>query len=161
MDTDAFVPVGRVVRLHGLKGDIVVRPAGDDPKDDWWRSSANAGYRQLKTAPFTVVEMKENPEAWDDLGTFGLRPSAPETGYGYIETTGTGPVLPVRAFREKPDPATALTYLESGRHYWNAGMFVWTLRDFRAQMGEHCPELLRSQLLQQQTRQNHQRLQPT
>ena len=77
-----------------------------------------------------------------DLVTFGLRPSAPETGYGYIETTGAGAVLPVRAFREKPDPATALSYLESGRHYWNAGMFVWTLRDFRAQMSLHCPELL-------------------
>jgi len=84
----------------------------------------------------------QHAHAQHDLVTFGLRPSAPETGYGYIETTGTGPVLPVRAFREKPDPATALTYLESGRHYWNAGMFVWTLRDFRAQMSLHCPELL-------------------
>ena len=76
------------------------------------------------------------------LVTFGIRPTSPETGYGYIETVGAGTVLPVAAFREKPDPATALEYLGSGRHYWNAGLFVWTLRDFRAQLLEHCPELL-------------------
>jgi len=80
--------------------------------------------------------------ATGDLVTFGLRPTSPETGYGYIETEGGGAVLKVRAFREKPDPGTALEYLDSGRHYWNAGMFVWTLRDLRAQLRSHCPELL-------------------
>jgi mannose-1-phosphate guanylyltransferase len=77
-----------------------------------------------------------------DLVTFGLRPSYPETGYGYIETNGTGSVLEVKGFREKPDREKAVQYLESGQHYWNAGMFVWTLRDFRAQLLVHCPELL-------------------
>jgi mannose-1-phosphate guanylyltransferase len=77
-----------------------------------------------------------------DLVTFGIRPTSPETGYGYIETAGAGAVLQVRAFREKPDPATALAYLGSGRHYWNAGMFVWTLSEFRTQLLEHGPELL-------------------
>jgi mannose-1-phosphate guanylyltransferase len=76
------------------------------------------------------------------LVTFGIRPAYPETGYGYIETEGAGEVLGIQAFREKPDRAQAVAYLESGRHYWNAGMFVWTLRDFRAQMLDCCPELL-------------------
>ncbi len=77
-----------------------------------------------------------------DLVTFGIRPAYPETGYGYIETEGQGSVLAVKAFREKPPLATALEYLQTGRHYWNAGMFVWTLADMRRELQVHCPEVL-------------------
>ena len=77
-----------------------------------------------------------------DLVIFGIRPTYPETGYGYIETEGQGPVLGVRSFREKPSYEKAVEYLESGDHYWNAGMFVWTLQDFRAELDRHCPEIL-------------------
>jgi mannose-1-phosphate guanylyltransferase len=77
-----------------------------------------------------------------DLVTFGIRPTYPETGYGYIETEGEGPVLGATAFREKPDYEKAVEYLESGRHFWNAGMFVWTLQDLRAELTRHCPEIL-------------------
>jgi mannose-1-phosphate guanylyltransferase len=77
-----------------------------------------------------------------DLVTFGIRPSSPETGYGYIETSGEGRVVSVLAFREKPPYDKALEYLASGRHYWNAGMFVWSLADLRAEMLQHCPEVL-------------------
>jgi mannose-1-phosphate guanylyltransferase/mannose-6-phosphate isomerase len=59
------------------------------------------------------------------LVTFGIEPSRAETGFGYIETDQTGPVVPIKSFREKPDRETAETYLQSGRHYWNSGMFVW------------------------------------
>ena len=77
-----------------------------------------------------------------DLVTFGIRPTYPETGYGYIETEGDGAVLGVKAFREKPSYEKAVEYLESGNHYWNAGMFVWTLKDLRAELLSHCPEML-------------------
>ncbi len=77
-----------------------------------------------------------------DLVTFGIRPTYPETGYGYIETEGKGAVLGVTAFREKPSYEKAVEYLESGNHYWNAGMFVWTLQDFRSELLSHCPEIL-------------------
>jgi mannose-1-phosphate guanylyltransferase len=77
-----------------------------------------------------------------DLVTFGIRPTYPETGYGYIETEGEGAVLGVTAFREKPSYEKAVEYLESGSHYWNAGMFVWTLQDFRSELRSHCPEML-------------------
>ena len=76
------------------------------------------------------------------LVTFGIRPAHPETGYGYIETKGQGAVLGVKAFREKPPLATALEYLQTGRHFWNAGMFVWTLADLRWELLEHCPDVL-------------------
>jgi mannose-1-phosphate guanylyltransferase len=77
-----------------------------------------------------------------DLVTFGIRPTYPETGYGYIETAGQGKVVRAVAFKEKPSQEKALEYLASGRHYWNAGMFVWTLKDLRAEMLRHCPEVL-------------------
>jgi mannose-1-phosphate guanylyltransferase len=81
--------------------------------------------------------------AWErELVTFGIRPTYPETGYGYIEAEGHGPVLKVKAFREKPPVEVAVQYLESGRHYWNAGMFVWTLADFREGLQLHAPEVL-------------------
>lgn len=51
--------------------DEAIRPAGDDPKDNWWRTGHNAHYRQLQTAPFTVVEMRANPDSSDPLDTFG------------------------------------------------------------------------------------------
>lgn len=76
------------------------------------------------------------------LVTFGIKPSYPETGYGYIETEGEGRILSVKAFREKPDVATAIGYLQTGRHYWNAGMFVWTLADMRQELNRHCPDML-------------------
>jgi mannose-1-phosphate guanylyltransferase len=77
-----------------------------------------------------------------DLVTFGIRPAYPETGFGYIEATGQGVIQKVVAFREKPPLDVAVQYLQSGRHYWNAGMFVWTLRDFREALISHCPDVL-------------------
>lgn len=78
-----------------------------------------------------------------ELVTFGIRPTYPETGYGYIETEGEGAVLSVKAFREKPPVQTAIEYLQTGRHFWNAGMFVWTLADMRRELLAHCPEALK------------------
>lgn len=81
--------------------------------------------------------------AWTgDLVVFGIRPTYPETGFGYIESEGQGAVQKVAAFREKPPREVALQYLQSGRHFWNAGMFVWTLADFRAQLQTHAPKVL-------------------
>ena len=62
------------------------------------------------------------------VATFGIRPTHPHTGYGYIEVaagdTGTGPRDGL-AFVEKPDAATAARYVDGGRHFWNSGIFVW------------------------------------
>jgi len=63
--------------------------------------------------------------------TFGIKPSAPETGYGYIKvlpdqklgTTG----IKTDCFKEKPDYKTAVEYLESGEYYWNSGIFMFSL----------------------------------
>lgn len=82
------------------------------------------------------------------LVTFGVRPSAPETGYGYIKAgkplEGASGILEVERFVEKPDRATAETYLKSGAYYWNSGMFLFTAKAFLAEMERLEPSMLRS-----------------
>lgn len=60
------------------------------------------------------------------LVTFGIVPTAAETGYGYIRAAGQGDTArPVEQFVEKPDRATAETYVASGDYFWNSGMFLF------------------------------------
>lgn len=82
------------------------------------------------------------------ITTIGIRPTRPETGFGYIEideaaaTTGAAPA-PRRGVRfvEKPDAATAERFVAGGRHLWNAGMFVFRARDLRAAVRAHAPAI--------------------
>jgi mannose-1-phosphate guanylyltransferase/mannose-6-phosphate isomerase len=77
------------------------------------------------------------------LVTFGVVPDRAETGYGYIRRAqGDGPVYPVRQFVEKPDAATAQTYVESGEYYWNSGMFMFRARAYLAELKLHAPAML-------------------
>ena len=73
-----------------------------------------------------------------NLVTFGIRPDAPETGYGYIEADGST----VLRFVEKPDATTAADYLASGNFYWNSGMFCFKAATMLAEMQAHCPDIL-------------------
>jgi mannose-1-phosphate guanylyltransferase len=87
---------------------------------------------------------RENPEA---LITFGIPPAFPSTGYGYIQrgeqvAARQGvPVFRVKAFREKPEAATAEKFLASGDFFWNSGIFAWTARAIRAELQRQKPEL--------------------
>lgn len=74
----------------------------------------------------------------DYLVTFGIQPDAPETGYGYIEADGNL----VKRFVEKPDAKTAADYVESGRFYWNSGMFCFKASTMLGEMQKHCPVIL-------------------
>jgi len=76
------------------------------------------------------------------LVTFGIRPTRPETGYGYIRavTEGTA-VVPVARFTEKPDQATAERFLAEGDYWWNSGMFVWKASSILAAIARHLPEV--------------------
>lgn len=78
------------------------------------------------------------------LVTFGVVPTAPETGYGYIragEDTGDG-VRRIDAFVEKPDAQTAQGYLDAGGYFWNSGMFLFPARQYLDALGEHAPDIL-------------------
>jgi mannose-1-phosphate guanylyltransferase/mannose-6-phosphate isomerase len=70
--------------------------------------------------------------------TFGIRPDKPETGFGYIEYDRHQ----VKRFVEKPDAATAKTYVESGKFLWNSGMFCFKVGTMLSEMALLCPEVL-------------------
>lgn len=76
------------------------------------------------------------------LVTFGIRPTRPETGYGYIRAVTDGStVVPVERFTEKPDLATAEQFLAEGDYWWNSGMFVWKASSILAAVADHLPEV--------------------
>lgn len=71
---------------------------------------------------------------------FGIQPTAPETGYGYIEANGNDVVK----FVEKPSAEVAMEYLASGRFLWNSGMFCFAAGTMLKEMELHCPDILAS-----------------
>lgn len=76
---------------------------------------------------------------------FGIKPHAPETGFGYVEqgeTIADG-VSAVACFREKPDLAAAKAYVDGGRHFWNAGIFLFSPQAMREELSAHAPEILK------------------
>ena len=77
------------------------------------------------------------------LVTFGIVPSRPETGYGYIHAEpGGDPVRRVQSFVEKPDATTAAGFVESGEYYWNSGMFLFTPQAWLRALSAHAPQIL-------------------
>lgn len=76
--------------------------------------------------------------AQGSLVTFGIAPSAPETGYGYIQAEGET----VRSFREKPDLPTAQTYLQQGNYLWNSGMFCFRADAILQALQQYAPDML-------------------
>lgn len=79
------------------------------------------------------------------LVTFGVVPTRPATGFGYIRAAEPGAdVSAIEAFVEKPDAQTAREYLESGRYLWNSGMFVFRASVFLEELKTHRPAMVTS-----------------
>jgi len=78
------------------------------------------------------------------LVTFGVVPSEPETGYGYIkrDSSQQGAAFNVAAFVEKPDADTAKHYFQSGDYFWNSGMFAFKAASFLSELEKFNPEML-------------------
>jgi mannose-1-phosphate guanylyltransferase/mannose-6-phosphate isomerase len=79
------------------------------------------------------------------LVTFGIRPTRPETGYGYIrlgEAFPDGVTYRADSFVEKPDAATANAYIEDGNYLWNSGMFLFSTDTLLAEYRIHAPDIL-------------------
>jgi mannose-1-phosphate guanylyltransferase len=100
-------------------------------------------FRATVEAAVSVID--QDPAS---LVTFGIKPTHPETGYGYIErgqllekTSGGISVYEVVQFREKPDRATALAFLSAGKFAWNAGIFVWRAQTILDELKSHRPNL--------------------
>lgn len=100
----------------------------------------------LKTDEYRKVlqEALDFVDTHDAIVTVGIKPSRPETGYGYIQSTQnrvSGNVERVAAFKEKPDLETAKYYLEDGSYYWNAGIFVWKGSTIEQSLRNYAPQI--------------------
>lgn len=96
----------------------------------------------------TLKDAIEAASRSDAIVTMGIVPTAPETGYGYIQvanaagdTIGETVFCPVARFVEKPDLKTAESYLASGGYYWNSGMFVWKVATMAEAFVRHAPDI--------------------
>jgi len=90
------------------------------------------------------VLLAESAAMLGQLVTFGITPSHPETGYGYIragEVVGDG-IFEVASFVEKPSLETATDYVESGEYYWNSGMFLFRARRYLDELEAVRPKML-------------------
>ena len=114
-------------RIEGIDPILVVLPADHLIRD----------ISSFQTALATAIDAASKGK----LVTFGIEPSCAETGFGYIETEHSGPVVPIKSFREKPDRETAEAYLASGRYYWNSGMFVWKASAILDEIKASLPQL--------------------
>ena len=101
-------------------------------------------FREIITTCFDFIEKN------DALVTLGMKPTRPETGYGYIQFSGEGlevqdegveVMQKVKAFTEKPSLEVAKKFIESGDFLWNSGIFIWSLSSIEAALQEHMPEL--------------------
>jgi mannose-1-phosphate guanylyltransferase len=99
-----------------------------------------------------TVKEAEKIAAKGKLVTFGISPTAAETGYGYIRVDGLAAELkkgedasyPVAEFVEKPDLETAQRYLQSGEYLWNSGMFMFKARRYLEELEKFQPEILQA-----------------
>lgn len=142
-DTGAIIlePVGRntapavaVAALQALQQDesalLLVLPADHVIQDE---------------SAFVAAVEKGMPHAEQGrLVTFGIVPTSPETGFGYIahEAGDIGGGYPIRQFVEKPDAKTARSYLADGSYLWNSGMFLLGARAYLDELSEFSPEIL-------------------
>jgi mannose-1-phosphate guanylyltransferase len=96
-------------------------------------------FQQRVTVGFEVAEQQPNT-----LVTFGIKPTQPATGYGYVHLgealDGFDYARRTVAFKEKPDHHTARRYVESGEYLWNSGMFVWRAATLMAAIEKFAPE---------------------
>ena len=97
-------------------------------------------------AAFRAALIRAEPMARSSIVTFGIDPTGPETGYGYIQRgVPVGPGLySVRRFAEKPDLATARTFLATGEYSWNAGIFLFAPEVMIEEMQRHAPDIARA-----------------
>jgi mannose-1-phosphate guanylyltransferase len=79
--------------------------------------------------------------AGENIVVLGIKPTRPETGYGYIEAGALyqGDALRVRRFTEKPDAQKAAEFITAGNYFWNSGMFLWSARTLANALREHLP----------------------
>ncbi len=118
-----------------------------DPEAVLWIMAADASITNL-TSLNTALQAAAAAARAGYFVTFGMHPTAPETGYGYIEQgnemAGLPGVFQVARFLEKPDAKTAADLLATGGHLWNSGMFMFRASLLLAEMEALAPDVLAS-----------------
>jgi mannose-1-phosphate guanylyltransferase len=157
-----FLVAEQLRQMHKLAGNIILEPvgrntapaitlaalhaisAGEDPV----MLILAADHLISDTAAFHAVITDAIPFAEDGkLVTFGIVPTQPETGYGYIQRgeeqhAGNSTAWKIKRFVEKPDKATAVSYLESKEYLWNSGMFMFRASAYLNEVAKFCPSIL-------------------
>jgi len=92
-----------------------------------------------------AVGVAAQAAAAGSLVTFGVVPTAPETGYGYIRRgAAAGPAYRIAQFVEKPDAQRAAQFLASGEYYWNSGMFLFQVGRYLSELARLAPDIAAS-----------------
>ena len=135
-----FEPFGRNTAPAAAVAALELTSGGDDPlmlllPADHVIEDLSAFHDAVREAAALAADGR--------LVTFGIVPTHPETGYGYIRLGETiaGSGSTVAEFIEKPDAATALSYITTGNYLWNSGMFMFRCSDYLAALGEFAPEM--------------------
>tara|TARA_R110000822_G_scaffold40711_16_gene110552 strand:- start:135 stop:1535 length:1401 start_codon:yes stop_codon:yes gene_type:complete len=89
-----------------------------------------------------AIEQAKKHAEQDKLVTFGIQPQSAHTGYGYIEAVKKDQPSEVKRFIEKPELATAESYLAAGNFFWNSGMFMFKASAYLDELQQHSPEML-------------------
>lgn len=158
-----FVVAEQLRQLDKLAGNIILEPVGrntapaialaalqalsqSDATDDPLLLVLAADHVIQDEAAFCQSVRSALPLAQlGKLVTFGVVPTAPETGYGYIRrgaSISDSAGYQVAQFVEKPDLTTATHYLESGEFYWNSGMFLFSTKRYLAELEKFRPDIL-------------------
>ncbi len=107
---------------------------------DHWIKNKEIFCKELEIAALRALEKER-------LIAFGIKPSYPETGYGYIQrgkkihSKPEHEIYQIKKFREKPDLNLAEEFLKSGNHFWNSGIFVWKATTILKEIEKYLPEL--------------------
>jgi mannose-1-phosphate guanylyltransferase/mannose-6-phosphate isomerase len=135
-------PVGRDSAAAAAAAALLV--SEEDPDALIWIMAADAMIGDTE-ALHRLLPVAAAAARLGSIVTFGIQPTAPETGYGYIEVGAALDAVPgahiVARFEEKPPADVAAGFVASGRHLWNSGMFVFTARSLLRELREHAPEV--------------------
>lgn len=118
------------LKINAINPDAVMVVA---PSDHWIENEEEF----LKNIKTSFIESSKN----DILMTLGIKPSNPNTGYGYIQYQGENTIKEVVNFTEKPNIETAKQFISEGNYLWNAGIFVWSTQSILKAFKQSLPKM--------------------
>ncbi|HBM9259180.1 TPA: mannose-1-phosphate guanyltransferase [Citrobacter freundii] len=160
-----FIVAEQLRQLSKLTENIVLEPVGRNTAPAVALAALTAQRNQPQSDPLMLILAADHVIQDEDafrnavrsaiphaeagkLVTFGIIPSQPETGYGYIRrgkivsADTTNPAFSVAEFVEKPDLSTAQSYVVSGEYYWNSGMFLFRAGRYLEELAKFRPDIL-------------------